>query len=103
MVCRCAGAVHTWILSAWMVQRLQSTVCALSARVQRVGAQIMSLLMHIAGITQPLFSRVFTAIFQGFSRVLFSSRVFRSGSYKYLGAATDSRRHVPAHMLPTNI
>ncbi len=54
-------------------------------------------------ITQPLFSRVFTAFFQGFSRVLFSSHVFRSGSYKYLGGATDSRGHVPAHMLPTNI
>jgi hypothetical protein len=54
-------------------------------------------------VAQPLFSRVFTAIFQGFSRVLFPSRVFRSESYKYLGAATDSRRHVPEHMLPTNI
>jgi hypothetical protein len=53
----------------------------------------------VVWITQPLFFRVFTAFFQGFSRVLFSSRVFRSGSYNYLEAATDSRRHVPAHML----
>ena len=45
MVCRCARAVHTWILSAWMVLRLLLTVCALSVSVQRVGAQTVSLLM----------------------------------------------------------
>ena len=47
---RCAGAGHTsiWILSAWMVLRLLSIVCAQSARVQRVGAPTMSWLMDIA-------------------------------------------------------
>ena len=47
--CRCASAVDIWILSAWMVLRLLSTVCAQSARVQRVGAPTMSLLMHTVG------------------------------------------------------
>ena len=49
MVCRCARAVHIWILSAWMVLRLLLTICALSAREQRVGAQTVSLLMLTVG------------------------------------------------------
>ncbi len=62
-------------------------------------------LMHWAGMhmddTPASFFRVYITFFQGFSSSLFSSRVFLSGSYNYLGAATDSLCHVPAHMLPS--
>ncbi len=54
-------------------------------------------------LVYPLFFRVYVTFFQGFSRALLSSRVFRSGSYVYLGAVTDPLPHVPALMLPTNI
>ncbi len=51
-------------------------------------------------ITKLIFSRVYVNFFQGFASVLFSSGVFRSGSYKYLGDVTDSQRHVPALISP---
>jgi hypothetical protein len=52
-------------------------------------------------ITQPLFSRVYVTFsrvhFFGFCLVHFSSRVFYSGSYKYLGAVTDPLRATSQH------
>jgi hypothetical protein len=83
--------------SIWLLSKSHK-LCVLTAT-----CRLMNQKPSPIQLTQPLFSRIFTTILQGFSRVLFSSRVFHSGSYKYLGAATDSRRHVPKHMLPTNI
>ena len=59
MVCRCAGAEHTSILSAWMVLRWQSTVCALFARVQLVGAQTVSWQMHSVQLADALCSTLY--------------------------------------------
>ncbi len=39
-------------------------------------------------IPKQIFPRIYITFFQSFSRVPFSPRVFRSGSYKYLGAVS---------------
>ncbi len=48
-------------------------------------------------ITQPLFFSVYITFSQGFCSVHFSSLVFHSGSYKYLGAVTDPLRATSQH------